>query len=393
MAAETFPRWGLAAVDFMETDAEKVKAEIVTGYESASGRTLADGDPVRLFLLTIADAIVSLRNAVNMTGQQNLLAYAKGGYLDALGLIVACDRKKAAPAITRLRFTLSTMLAQSFVIPKGFQVTNGSVTFATDEALEIPAWKTEGEIGATCTAAGEIGNGYLEGQINTIVSPMTYLDKGENITETNSGADIETDEEYAERIRTAPNAFSVAGPAKAYEYHAKSVSASVLDVAVISPEEKPGEVNVYVLAEGGEMPSDDLISAVNEKVNAEDVRPLTDLVTVTKPEAVPYGITVEYWIAKEDTAKAAQIQKTVEKAVANFRIWQQSKIGRALAPHTLAHNVIAAGASRVNLEALMAAMPYKILEANQVGQCAVDAMSISFKGFDSDGAAAFAMEV
>lgn len=391
MAAETFPRWGLAAVDFMETDAEKIKAKIVTGYESASGRTLADGDPVRLFLLTIADVIVSLRNAANMTGQQNLLAYAKGGYLDALGLIVACERAKAAPAITRLRFTLSTKLAQSFVIPQGFQVTNGTVTFATDEALEIPAMQTEGEVGATCTAAGEIGNGYLEGQINTIVSPMTYLDKGENITETNSGADIETDEEYAERIRTAPNAFSVAGPAKAYEYHAKSVSASVLDVAVISP--TAGEVNVYVLAEGGEMPSEDLLLAVNEKVNADDIRPLTDLVTVTKPEAIQYGITVEYWIAKEDAAKAAQIQKTVEKAVANFRIWQQSKIGRALAPHTLAHNVIAAGASRVNLEALMAAMPYTILEANQVGQCAVDAMSISFKGFDSDGAPAVAMEV
>ena len=393
MAAETFPRWGLAAVDFMETDAEKVKAEIVTGYESASGRTLADGDPVRLFLLTIADAIVSLRNAVNMTGQQNLLAYAKGIYLDALGLIIACERKQAAPAITRLRFTLSRPLGNVFSIPKGFQVTNGTVTFATDEVLEIPIGERTGEVAATCTEAGAVGNGYLEGQINTIVSPMTYLDKGENVTETNSGADIETDEEYAERIRTAPNAFSVAGPAKAYEYHAKSVSASVLDVAVISPEGKPGEVNVYVLAEGGEMPSDDLLSAVNERLNAEDVRPLTDFVTVTKPESVSYGITVEYWIAKEDTAKAAQIQKTVEKAVANFRIWQQSKIGRALAPHTLAHNVIAAGASRVNLEALMAAMPYKILEANQVGQCAVDAMSISFKGFDSDGAAAVAMEV
>lgn len=382
--AETFPRWGLAAVDFMETDAGKVKTEIITAYESASGRTLADGDPVRLFLLTIADVIISLRNSVNMTGQQNLLAYAQGGYLDALGLIVACERKQAAPAITRLKFTLSEPLGEAYVIPKGFEVTNGDVTFATDEVLTISARELAGEIPATCTQAGAVGNGYLQGQINTIVKPQAFLDKAENITETTSGADIESDAEYAERIRTAPNAFSVAGSIKAYEYHAMSVSASVLDVAVLSP--TPGDVDVYVLAEGGEMPSEDLLAAVNAKLSAEDIRPLTDRVTVSAPESVPYGITVEYWIANEDAAKAEQVKRNVEKAVADFRIWQQSKIGRAIAPYRLAHEVIAAGASRINLDALNAAMPYKILKANEVGQCAASAVNVSFKGFDTEGA-------
>lgn len=384
MAAETFPRWGLAPVNFMETDAEKVKAEIITAYESAADRTLADGDPVRLFLLTVADVIVSLRNAVNMTGQQNLLAYAQGSYLDALGLIVACERKQAAPAITRLKFTLSTRLGEAYVIPQGFEVTNGEITFATDEVLTIAAGEFSGEVAATCTTAGAVGNGYLAGQIATIAAPMVYLDKAENVTETTSGADIESDAEYAERIRTAPNAFSVAGPAKAYEYHAMSVSASVLDVAVLSP--TAGDVNVYVLAEGGEMPSADLIAAVNAKLSADDIRPLTDRVTVAAPESVAYGIEVEYWIANEDAAKAEQVKRNVEKAVADFRIWQQSKIGRAIAPYRLAHEVIAAGASRINLDALNAAMPYKILEKNQVGQCAADAVNVSFKGFDTDGA-------
>lgn len=384
MAEETFPRWGLAPVNFMETDAEKVKAEIITAYEAAANRTLADGDPVRLFLLTIADVIISLRNAVNMTGQQNLLAYAQGAYLDALGLVVACERKQAAPAITRLKFTLSRELGEAYIIPQGFEVTNGEITFATDEVLTIAAGELAGEVSATCTVAGAVGNGYLAGQIATIAAPKTYLDKAENVTETTSGADIENDAEYAERIRTAPNVFSVAGPAKAYEHHAISVSASVLDVAVLSP--NPGDVNVYILAEGGEMPSDDLIAAVNAKLNAEDIRPLTDRVTVTKPESVAYGITVEYWLASADMAKSEQVKKTVEKSVTNFRIWQQSKIGRALAPYKLAHDVIAAGASRINLEALLAAMPYTILEANQIGQCAVDAVNVSFKGFDTDGA-------
>ena len=40
----------LPDVSFAETDAEIVKKEIIARYETIAGRTLADGDPVRLFL-------------------------------------------------------------------------------------------------------------------------------------------------------------------------------------------------------------------------------------------------------------------------------------------------------------------------------------------------------
>lgn len=384
MAAETFPRWNLAAVDFVETDAEKIKAEIITAYESAANRTLADGDPVRLFLLTIADIIISQRNALNMTAQQNLLAYATGGYLDALGLVVACIRKDAAKAITRIRFTLSAPLGVTYTIPKGFEVTNGEVTFATDEEIQIPAGETTGEIDATCTVAGTVGNGYLAGQVNTIVAPMTFLDKAENITTTNSGADIENDAEFAERIRQAPNAFSVAGPAKAYNYHAMSVSSAIIDVNAVSP--TPGYVDVYVLCENGEMPSEDMIKNVYDHLNAEDIRPLTDCVTVKRPEAKNYSINLKYWISTEDMAAAGAIKNAVEKAVEDFRIWQQSKIGRYIAPYKLAHDVIAAGASRIDLDALLAAMPYTILTGSQVAQCPAGNKNVEYMGYDDGNA-------
>lgn len=59
--AETFPRFGLSAVQFMTTNADEVESGIISRYEKASGRTLANGDPVRLFLLTIAAEICALR--------------------------------------------------------------------------------------------------------------------------------------------------------------------------------------------------------------------------------------------------------------------------------------------------------------------------------------------
>ena len=90
--AETIPRWHLPAVEFLETDAETIKAEIITGYEQASGRTLAAGDPVRLYLLSLAAVIIQQRTAVNLAAQQNLLSYAQDGYLDALGTLLSVTR-------------------------------------------------------------------------------------------------------------------------------------------------------------------------------------------------------------------------------------------------------------------------------------------------------------
>ena len=36
---ETLPRWGLPSVEFLETDPEKIKSEIITKYEELSGRS------------------------------------------------------------------------------------------------------------------------------------------------------------------------------------------------------------------------------------------------------------------------------------------------------------------------------------------------------------------
>lgn len=63
---ETLPRWGMPDVNFIETDPEKIKSDIINRYESAAGRTLSAGDPVRLFLLTIASEIIQLRQVFDL---------------------------------------------------------------------------------------------------------------------------------------------------------------------------------------------------------------------------------------------------------------------------------------------------------------------------------------
>lgn len=377
--AETIPRWGLAPVNFLETDAETIRSQIITGFEKASGDTLAAGDPRRLFLLSIADVIIQQRTAINLAAQQNLLSYAQGGYLDALGQLLAVERMAESKAVTTIEFTLSQALGSVYTIPAGTQVTNGVVTFETDEDLLIPIGETMGEVSASCTVAGPVGNDYLAGQINTIVTPMTFVSGAQNTTITTGGADAESDPDFADRIRLAPNSFSVAGPEKAYVYHAKSVSPAIIDVKVDSP--MPGEVDVYVLLTDGTLPTEDTLEQIEAHLSDEDIRPLTDYVVVKAPTASNYEIELHYWISQEDSSKAAQIQADVEAAVEQYRLWQQTKIGRDITPGKLLQLVFAAGASRVD-DSKMKPAAWKKLEAMQVAQCTK--VSVVYEGYKDE---------
>lgn len=376
--AETLPRWDLPEVSFVETDPEAIKAEIVSRYENAAGRTLATADPIRIFLLAVADEIIQQRVLINMAAQSNLLSYATGEYLDALGEYLLVSRLPASKAVTNIRFTLSQALEEVYVIPAGTEITNGIVTFATDEELVIAAGDLTGDVSASCTVAGVAGNGYLPGQISTIVRPMTFVDLAENTNATYGGADIESDADYAERIRLAPNAFSVAGPIKAYIFYTQSVSSAIIDVSVDSP--TPGVVNVYPLLEGGVIPDQTLLDKVLEKLSAEDVRPLTDDVHALQAEAVTYTINVRYFIKNSDKNKAETIRANVAAAVENYRLWQQGKIGRDIVPAELVRAVMNAGAAR--LDNTLSPNAFRELTKTQVAQCDKDeGVTVTFGGF------------
>jgi phage-related baseplate assembly protein len=99
---------------------------------------------------------------------------------------------------------------------------------------------------------------------------------------------MESDTDLRARVILAPESLSTAGPAGAYRFHALRV-ADVLDVSVESP--APGAVVVSILSRTGDgtAPSATL-DAVAAILDDEDVRPLTDNVTVQSAEIIPYTI-------------------------------------------------------------------------------------------------------
>ncbi|HTO17691.1 MAG TPA: baseplate J/gp47 family protein [Pseudomonas sp.] len=105
-----------------------------------------------------------------------------------------------------------------------------------------------------------------------------------------TAAVYESDADLLRRYQLALEAKSKGGTRDYYRYHALTASGQVLDADALSP--LPGRVVVHVLsrADGG-LPSQALLDQVQAAVTAEDVRILTDYVTVQPAVLVDYSIT------------------------------------------------------------------------------------------------------
>ena len=330
----------LADVEFVNADKDAVVAALMADYKEIVKRSPAKGDPVRLFLLVVAESIVRMRNAINYTGKQNLLKYAEGEHLDHLGSFLDTPRLEAVEAVTTIKVTLSSARERNTEIPAGTRVSNGDrLYFALSEDGVVPAGQTEILLPASCMETGEIGNDYMAGEISTIVDPIPYVSQMTNITKTEGGSDREEDDHYRERIHEAPEKFSTAGSAGAYRYWAMTASALISDVKPYGPEESPGTVELYVLLENGGIPEEEILQKVLNAVSADEkgVRPLTDYVKALPPNIVDYDINVEYYISKD--ADATATEKAAETAIDEYVLWQKTKLGRDINPDELLYRL------------------------------------------------------
>ncbi|MEP8451379.1 baseplate J/gp47 family protein [Enterobacter bugandensis] len=106
----------------------------------------------------------------------------------------------------------------------------------------------------------------------------------------------EDDDAFRERIQLSWAQLNTAGARNAYRFHAKSADNDVLDADAYGPEthNRPGEVDVYVLSRTGNgEASPGLTEKVMSELSADEVRPLTDYVSVKSATIVSYAVTAE----------------------------------------------------------------------------------------------------
>lgn len=96
-----------------------------------------------------------------------------------------------------------------------------------------------------------------------------------------------------------------------------------------------GIVLIVPILYGGKIPNDDIIQKVYEACNAEDVRPMTDLVIVQPPTAVLYDINIKYYTTVDEESDCINTIEGAGGAIAQYKEWQGTKMGRAINPDKL----------------------------------------------------------
>jgi phage-related baseplate assembly protein len=257
-----------------------------------------------------------------------------------------------------MRFSITKAQTSAVIIPAGTRVTGKSgydkLWWSTEADISIPAGSLYADGKAVCMTEGVAGNGIAAGKLDEPVDLWDYMAGCQNITVTDGGTDAATDEEFYELMRQSMEAFSVAGPRGAYKYHAMQVSTELADVLAVNPKKDEegnqidgaGLVEIYAIGTDGNAASETMKAAILEACSADDVRPLTDHVSVKDPEAVEYAINLTYWLPRNSEQGGAAIIAAVNEAIENFKAWQAAKIGRDINPSVLIGMLMDCGIKR-----------------------------------------------
>lgn len=183
----------------------------------------------------------------------------------------------------------------------------------------------------------------------------------------------EPDDDLKRRTLLAWERLSVAGPAGAYIYHTLSAHADVADATAASP--SPVDVVVTVLSRTGTgEPAAEVLAAVDSYLLHEDVRPLTDRVTVQAATIVPYAVeaTLHFYSGPDRAVALAAAQASVTALTTSLR-----RLGRDINRSAIIAALHQPGVSRVDLISPAADVPISSAEAGYCTGIAITDAGVS----------------
>lgn len=340
----------MSGLTFFDVTAESLYKKFIENLQTETGEKMYEGDERLVYAQCLLTVIVALFNNFNEGAKARMLPYAYGEILDAIGEFKDCKRLASSSARCTIRFTTNGAKNTAIEIPKGTRVTaNGSLIFETVEDTVISVGSLSATVEAECTKGGRAANGIPVGAISTMIDNVTGVTGCTNTTATFGGDDGEPypydankhpdgddgtgDERYRERIRLSNAAYSTAGSENGYIYWAKTASADITDVRVIS-DQVAGTIELVVMTKDGE-PSEDIIKKVLDKCSAKDVRPMNDIVSVSAPEVVEYDIEIKYTIMDGNQTQAIASISGEGGAATRFDDYTSARLGRDINPDLL----------------------------------------------------------
>ncbi|HBR1254773.1 TPA: baseplate assembly protein [Klebsiella pneumoniae] len=173
---------------------------------------------------------------------------------------------------------------------------------------------------------------------------------------------MESDDDLRQRIPEAFEGMSVAGPVRAYEYHAVTADGRVADASAISP--SPAVVVVSVLArDGNGTATAELIASVSAALNDESVRPVGDRLTVQSAQIVEYAIAATLFVYPGPAVEP--IRADAETRLQAY-ITEQRRLGRDIRRSAIYAALHTQGVQRVELAAPLNDV---VLDKTQAAYC------------------------
>ncbi|PKC46603.1 baseplate assembly protein [Pantoea ananatis BRT98] len=181
---------------------------------------------------------------------------------------------------------------------------------------------------------------------------------------------MESDDDLRLRVPGAFEGLSVAGPTAAYEFYAKSADGRVSDVSATSP--APAEVLITVLSRDNRgAATADLLNAVNVALNAEEVRPVADRVTVQAAAIFDYQVKATLHLF--DGVAAGPCLEAAQAAMAAY-LTDQKKLGRSVRRESYGAVLRVAGVDWVEITEPAQDI---ILDRTQAGNCTAVAVTVA----------------
>ena len=110
-----------------------------------------------------------------------------------------------------------------------------------------------------------------------------------------------------------------------------------------------GRVKIVPICAGGELPSEDVLADVLEACSSDDVKPLTDIVTVEAPQVENYDIELTYYVNTSNESAVVSAVEGSGGAIDSYVYWQDSALDQDVNPSELMKRILNAGATRVEI--------------------------------------------
>jgi phage-related baseplate assembly protein len=258
----------------------------------------SEGDLSLIILEALSYREMYLRAYFNQLSKAFFLPTTTDTNLDNYAVFYGLERLQGSYPIARYRFELTAPLSYSVVIPKGS-------TFTDDGGQKIAILLED----VLFDAGEEYKDGLLElqeyvesSETETKIqqTPLPYISKVYSLEIFQNGKSVESDDRFRERILFSFADKSTAGSEESYKSYVYKADSRIEDVSVYSPVAGTVVVTIYAPSDTEKI----ALGRVEEGLNRENIRPLTDRVIVQYAKIVNYTIEATLFIyPNQDSAK------------------------------------------------------------------------------------------